>query len=160
MIILITGPINAGKTTVGKILQERIPRTALLERFRQPIQWMSIEESIPLNIANMVGSAKIFLRHGLNLVIAYPVSLQELRRIEAELSEFGQDIQTFVLAPRLEVATTDRGGRPLQPWEVERIKEQYAEGYHRPGYGQVIDNSEQTPEETAKVILEAVGFTG
>ena len=50
MIILINGSMNAGKSTVAKLLINKIPRTAHVESLRRFIEWMSIDESIPYNI--------------------------------------------------------------------------------------------------------------
>jgi chloramphenicol 3-O-phosphotransferase len=157
MLILINGTMNAGKTTVARILQRRIPRTAHVEKLLQFIAWMPLEEAIPLNIKNIVSLTRNFAEAGLNVVISYPVSMENFRRIEGALADLGQPIHAFTLAPPLEIAITNRGTRELAAWEVALIKQSYAEGYNNPGYGMVIDNSDQTPEETARIILEAVG---
>jgi len=45
MIIFINGSINAGKSTVAKMLAEKIPNTALVEIdvFHEMIEWMPID---------------------------------------------------------------------------------------------------------------------
>lgn len=42
MVIIINGPINSGKTTLAKILWEKIPNTAHVEvdKIREFIDWM------------------------------------------------------------------------------------------------------------------------
>lgn len=150
MIILINGPMNSGKTTVAKLLAGKLPRTAHVEKLRQFIQWMSIEDSIPFNMKNIISLTRNFVEGGLNVVISYPVSNENFKLISKEI---GQKIHAFTLSPRLEVVTKNRGSRELAEWEVEQINKNYQEGLQNPGYGIVIDNSEQTPEETVAEIM-------
>ena len=117
---------------------------------------MSIEESTPYNVQNIICLTKNFVRGGLNVIISYPVSSESHRLIERELSDLKQSMYAFTLAPRLEVALRNRGGRQLADWEVKKIKQDYAEGFHQPDYGTVIDNSDQTPEETSELILKKI----
>jgi hypothetical protein len=44
----------------------------------------------------------------------------------------------------------------LDEWEKERIKYHYKININNPGFGNVIDNSNQTPEETANQILKLI----
>lgn len=153
MIVLISGSMNSGKSTVARILIEKIPRTAHIEKLRQYIEWMPIEESIPFNIKNIISLTKNFSEGGLNVLISYPVSSENFRLIEAALKASNQQIQAFTLAPRLEVVTSNRGERKLKNWEIEVITKSYEEGIHKPNYGEIIDNSELTAEETAELIF-------
>ena len=60
----------------------------------------------------------------------------------------------ITLAPSLEVCLTNRGQRELADWEISRIKQMYDEGYHNREFADlIIDNSNQTPQETVDVIL-------
>lgn len=152
--------MNAGKTTVAKILVSKIPRTAHVEKMRQFIEWMPIDESIPYNIQNISSLARNFVSLGnLNVVISYPVSSENFEKIKGSLQDLNVDIFAFTLAPRLDVVTGNRGTRELKEWEVEQIKKTYAENFQHPTYGTIIDNSEQTPEETANIILKKVGLS-
>ncbi len=74
------------------------------------------------------------------------------------LSDAASAIYAFVLSPRLEVAQRQRGDRVLSPHEVERIAYHYSTNLHDPGFGIWISNSEQTPQETAEVILRQLGL--
>lgn len=75
MIIFISGSINSGKSTVAAILERRIPRTAIVEvdAIRKMIEWMPLEESIPINLENAISITRNFTKNGLNTVIAYPI---------------------------------------------------------------------------------------
>jgi hypothetical protein len=55
----------------------------------------------------------------------------------------------------LETALSNRG-RELTDWEKQRIKHHYQIKINNPGFGIVINNSHQTPEETAEEILRYI----
>ncbi len=158
MIILINGTINSGKTTVANILKQKIPRVAHIEKLRQYIEWMPIEESIPFNVKNIICITRNFLNGSLNVIISYSISNKNFHIIKQQLSDLKQPIYAFTLSPRLEIVTANRGDRQLKDWEIERIKNDYNEGFHKPDYGTIIDNSDQTPEETAELILKKIGL--
>ena len=66
------------------------------------------------------------------------------------------DIHVFTLAPQLGKALTNRGARELSDWEKARIQNHYDIGIHNPSFVEVIDNTEQTPEETSRYILARI----
>lgn len=155
MIIFLNGSINAGKSTVAKLLTSELPNTALVEidTLRAMIEWMPIEQSIPLNLENAVSVITNFVRKGLSVIIPYPLSQKNYDFLTENLKDLNTDIRAFTLAPKLEKALTNRGTRELDDWEKERIQHHYDIGIHNPTFGEVIDNTNQTPEETAGVIL-------
>ena len=60
----------------------------------------------------------------------------------------------ITLAPSLEECLKNRGTRELDDWERNRIKEMYQEGYqNRPFSDLIIRNDNQTPEQTAEIII-------
>lgn len=158
MIIFINGSINSGKSTVAKLLAEQIPKTALLEIdvLREMVAWMPLEESVPLNLKNTVSLIKNFVVQNLNVVVPYPLSKGNHSFLLAELSEISVPVYSFTLAPALEVALTDRGTRIVSDVEKGRIKYHYSSGISTPSFGEIIDNSKQTPKETAQVILNSL----
>lgn len=158
MIIFLNGSINAGKSTVAKLLAKELPDTALIEidALREMISWMPIDQSIPLNLENAVSVISNFVKRGLNVLIPYPLSQKNYDYMVENLKDLNTDIRVFTLAPQLEKALTNRGSRELSDWEMERIKHHYTIGIHNPTFGEIIDNSGQTPEETAKYILAQI----
>lgn len=74
----------------------------------------------------------------------------------AELDSASAPIHVVTLSPSLEIALSDRGTRPLSDAEKERIAYHYKSGIAQPAFGTIIDNSHQTPEETAEAILSVV----
>ena len=158
MIIFINGSINSGKSTIAKILAEQIGRVALVEidSLRKFINWMPINEAIPINLKNAIGVIKNFIEVNINVVVPYPLSKNDYEYFKDNLKESGEQIYTFTLSPKLEVALTNRGSRELDDWERERIKYHYKIGIQRPNFGVVIDNSDESPAETAEKILKII----
>jgi len=72
------------------------------------------------------------------------------------LKDVDTKIYIFTLAPKLEKALTNRGTRELDDWEKERIQHHYNIGIPNPSFGEIIDNSDQAPEETADHILNKI----
>jgi len=158
MILLLNGSINAGKSTVSKRLCELLPRTAHVEvdSLREFISWMPLEESIPINIEAAIAVTKVFVRQGLNVIFSYPLRPEDYELILRELAELGAPIYGVTLRPRLEVSLTNRGARQLTDWERSRIPYHYETKLNEPEFGIIIDNSEQTPDETAREILSYI----
>ena len=65
MIIFISGSINSGKSTVAKILAEKIPRVANIEidSLRSFISWLEIDKAIPINLENAISVIHNFVKH-------------------------------------------------------------------------------------------------
>ena len=158
MIILLNGSINSGKTTVSKQIVRLLPRTAHVEvdDLREFIRWMPLDESIPLNLQNAVAVTRNFVAYGLNAVLSYPLGQHHYDYLMCELIPLGVPIHCVTLNPDLAVALTNRGTRKLTDWELDKIPRQYKDGRNSPPFGIVIDNTRQTPEDTARQILEHV----
>lgn len=156
MIVFINGSINSGKTTVAKILADKIGNTALLEVdcLRSFIQWLPLEAAVPINLESAVALIKIFVGKGLNVIIPYPLSQDNYEYLLNNLKEVNDQIKVFTLSPRLEVALINRGARELSDSEKDRVKYHYTLGIQNPEFGVIIDNSSETPEETAEEILK------
>lgn len=158
MIILLNGSINSGKSTVAKLLSKSLTSSALLEidSLRQMIEWMPIEQAVPINLENALSVIRNFSKHNLDIIVPYPLSQRNYEYLKNDLKDLNIPIATFTLAPALEKALTNRGDRALDEWEKERIKYHYKIGIPTPTFGEIIDNSEQTPEQTAKYILDKI----
>ena len=158
MIILLSGSINAGKTTVSKQIVRLLPRTAHVEvdYLREFIRWMPLDEAIPLNLQNAAAVTRNFASYGLNVVLSYPLPQDDYDYLMREMTPLGVPIHCFTLNPDLAAALTDRGTRALTEWEMERIPYHYETGINSPPFGIVIDNTRQAPEETAREIVMSV----
>ena len=158
MIIFLNGSINSGKTTIANILAKKIPNVALVEIdvFRAMIAWMPIDQAVPINLENAVSLINNFSSRKLNVIVPYPLSQKNHDYIMNGLKNIETEIYIFTLAPKLEKTLTNRGTRELDDWERERIQHHYNIGIHNPDFGEIIDNSDQTPEETADYILTKI----
>ncbi|OIO06344.1 hypothetical protein AUJ26_00860 [Candidatus Falkowbacteria bacterium CG1_02_37_21] len=155
MIIFINGSINSGKSTVSKILADKLGNTAVLEidDLRNFIEWMPLEMAIPINLESALAVIRVFINKGLNVIIPYPLSSKNYGYFKKNLKDI-DDIKVFTLSPELEIALTNRGLRELDDWEKDRIKYHYEIGVHKPDFGLIIDNSNETPEQTASQIFK------
>jgi guanylate kinase len=158
MIIFINGSINAGKSTVSKLLVKQLSNTALLEIdvLREMIDWMPLHDSIPFNLENAVSLIRNFIARGLNVVIPYPLSQKDYEYMISNLKDLHTKVFVFTLSPKLEKTVTNRGTRELTDWERTRIQQQYEKGIHNPTFGEVIDNTDQSPEQTVEKILNKI----
>lgn len=155
MIIFINGSINSGKSTISKLLQEKLGNTAVVEvdSLRAFIDWMSLEEALPFNLKNAVSVIKNFVDQGLNVIVPYPLSQDNYAYFSKELFLFEQEVLFITLSPKIEVVLKNRGSRELDELEKERIQIHYKNGVSNPKFGIIIDNSNQKPEETVGEIL-------
>ncbi len=154
MIIFMNGALNSGKSTVAEILVKNLKNTANLEidSLRQFIAWMPLSQSIPLNLENAISIIKNFARREINAVVSYPLSEKDFHYFEENLKDLEEKIYAFTLNPKLDVVLK-RGKRKLSDWEKKRIKYHYKIRINNPKFGITIDNTNQTPEETVKIIL-------
>jgi len=158
MIIIFNGPQNSGKSTIAKLLQKHIPQLAHIEMdgLRKFIYWMDGNDAFPMSIENSVLVAKNFSKKGLAVVMTYIFSNKELKTTVNSLKETGKPVYVFTFSPKLESALINRGTRELSEYEKERIKYHYQTGIHKPSIGTIIDNTNQKPEETVKIILSYI----
>jgi len=158
MLIFINGSINSGKSTVARLLTKELPKTALVEidAFHEMIEWMPIDEAIPLNLENALTVIRNFIAKDLNVIVPYPLSQRNYDFFVTGLKDLDIETHFFTLAPKLEKVLTNRGNRELSDWERQRIQHHYNIGIHKPNFGEIIDNTEQTQEETVKIILNKI----
>ena len=155
MIIFLSGSINSGKSTIAKILIKRMPNCVNLEvdkicEFVDHIEKKEIEDIIFENVISLI---KDYTKHGLNVIVSYPLSNGRFDYLESHLKESDPSIYLFTLNPRLEIAMSERGERKAKTIDSERVKFHYKIGINKLDKGINIDNSDQTPMETTNVIL-------
>jgi hypothetical protein len=162
MVIYLNGSINSGKTTVAMLIASRIPKTVHIEvdDLHNFADCLTLEEAIPFCLEDAITLTRRWVERGFNVVVSWPISEQDHLQFVRELDETGVPFYTFTLSPGVEVALSDRGGRKLSEWERNRIAHLYAIGIHKPSFGVVIDNSDQSPEETAEKIITALCLRG
>lgn len=160
LIININGPINAGKSTICQLLAKDLPDSLFIE----VDDLLSDEEQEALNLDFMGGIMERLRRLDHKIAIeknagrysmilfAYPMTKDNYGRWK----KFEDALTNFVnitLSPSLSVCLTNRGNRELDAWEKKRIRQMYDENYHCPEQSDfIIDNTRQTPEQTAEII--------
>ncbi len=160
-IININGPINSGKTTISKLLKEKLPFCLFIE----VDELLSDDEQKKLQLTREEGWAERLkrlnqiileekkLQRYENIVFAYPMTKKSYRQWKLWEDENTKFIN-ITLAPQLDICLQNRGERKLTESEKQRIKQMYEEGYNRPEFSDlIIDNSFQRPIETLKNIL-------
>ena len=115
MIIFINGSINAGKTTVAKILAKKIPQTANIEidELRNFIDWLEIDKAVPVNLENAILIIKNFAKHGYNIVVPYPLSQDNYEYLNRELNNFSEQLHFFTLSPDIKKVQTSTENRKI-----------------------------------------------
>lgn len=159
-ILNINGPINAGKSTVSKLLQQKLDNAIFIE----VDELMSEAEEKELGLSMREGwrerlrrldkmLAKAKTENHAYIIFAYPMDEENYQRWH----KFADKTTRFVsitLAPRLEICLQNRGKRTLTEWEQSRIKQMYEADFHKPQHADlIIDNSEQTPKATAQAVI-------
>ena len=160
LILNINGPINSGKTTVSKILVNLLPNATFVE----VDELMNDEEQEKLGLSLKEGWAERKRRLNEKLlalkqskeyetvIFAYPISEESYQKWSA-LADENTQFLNITLAPSLEECLKNRGTRELDNWERNRIRKMYEEGYQNRSYSDfIINNDNQTPEETAEII--------
>jgi len=154
VVLYLNGPINSGKSSIGRALAALLPGAVFLEgddhglpaSLPREKRWAGALQ----RIATAIATSKAHW-----LVVAYPLDEAAYRTLCAACAARGARLRVVTLAPPLEVALTERGGRALSEAERRRIPEMYAEGYaDRPFSEQVFDPSGQTPAESARKLAE------
>jgi Chloramphenicol phosphotransferase-like protein len=159
MLIILNGVPNAGKTSVARVIQAKIPNTVHLEVdvLRNMYEWMPIEDAIHIALENAKSIIPNFLDRGMNVVLDYPLDPYWHSYLVNNLPK-GISVHTFTLRPRLDVVTKNRGDREISSELLERIKYLYATNINDPSLGVFIDNSELTANDTAVIILEQIAI--
>jgi len=154
-IICINGPINAGKSTVGRRLAALLPGAAFVDGDDHDAPDGA---GLDIRIAAALARIEALIAAAVgDLVIANPLRLQDHARLAAAAARRGARLFVTTLAPPMAVALADRGGRPLSAKERDRIIEMYAEGYAAPAFSDlVLDNAVLTPDQAATVVAEAL----
>lgn len=161
LLLNINGPINAGKTTVAKLLAKQLPHAMFIE-----VDDLSTDEEekelgldfkgrIALRLERLDAALRKQIADNIHplVIFAYPMSEGNYARWIA-LAGKGVEFKSVTLSPDLEVCLTNRGTRDLTEWETNRIQQMYDLGYHNPPQADlVINNTHQIPQQTVDQII-------
>ena len=155
MLIFISGSINSGKTTTSKALAARLHAAYLnIDDLNDTIPNFNLATDLDKSMDLAIQKINTYLDKNEDVVANYVVRQQDVERVANEIHT--KDVFVVTLAPRIEVAQTQRGERVLSDWEKERIQYHYDTGVASPKFGSVIDNSDLTLGETVDKIIEII----
>jgi hypothetical protein len=144
-IIVVSGPINAGKTTIGRALAKAIDGAVFIDGDDH-----QAPEDAPLALRIEAGLKRLSEEIAGNpapwLVIAYPLRDEDHERLLDVAQTREARLLTVTLAPPLEVCLSDRGRRALDDGERARICEMYTEGYHQRAFSDLVVSSASSVE--------------
>lgn len=130
-VVVVSGPVNAGKTTIGHALAQAIEGAIFIDGDDH-----DAPEDAPLHVRIEVAllrlCGEIFANPANFLVIAYPLRNEDYERLLLAARNREARLLIVTLAPPLEVTLSDRGNRKLDDGERARVHQMYAEGYHQP----------------------------
>lgn len=151
MLVLISGSVNAGKSSTAKLLAEKLGAEFLdFDELEMSVPDFSLEKDIPKVIRKGIEKINQLTDTGNNVVASCVLREEDYRQILKGVKT--KQRYFFTLAPRLEIVQSDRG-RGLSDWEHRRIKYHYDTGIANPPFGSIIDNSDMSLEETVDKIV-------
>ena len=141
MLVFINGSINSGKTTVSKLLAEKLRAEFInFDDINDTIPGFDLNKDIPKTFELGIKKINLLNAKGKDVVANYVVRNEDWERLLNDVDTKKKYLIT--LAPRLEVAHSNRGARKLTDWEVSRVKFHYDTGIANPKHGITIDNSD------------------
>ena len=163
MLIILSGPPAAGKSTIGKILAFSFPRSVnfSLDDLRDFVKsgyvepWNDTDEEGQCVLATDISIEMIkrYLVKNFVVIIDHVFNDADIKRYQDNFD----DVHAFLLLPSLEELHKRDSFRPVERQMGERVDEVFAD---LPGedhqYFTVVDSTLQTPEETAAGILKMV----
>lgn len=155
-VIHLNGPINSGKTSVGRTLAQRLTGADFLDGDDHDAPG---DAPLPDRIAAAWRRIETHIASAQNpwLVIAYPLDDAGFARLRAACDRRAARLLVVTLAPPEAVALTDRGGRVLTAWERQRVTEMYRDGYPARAFSDVVlDTAGLTPGESADRLMKSL----
>ena len=163
MLIILSGPPAAGKSTIGEKLALAFPRSVnfSLDDIRHFVKngyvapWNDTEEEGQSTLATTVAIAMIkqYLAKNFVVIIDDVIDDQGVKVYKDQLDE----IQAFLLLPRLKILKERDARRTPAKQMGSRVEELYREiAAKKYELLQIIDSSDQAPEETVTLIQNKV----
>lgn len=160
--LFINGNINSGKTTIGKLLEEKISNSIFID-----VDYITNDYSYFQNSLTFPEYAELRF----NTMLDYIKNIQDNKfyifgylffeyRYKEILNLFGKNNFLFVtLCPPLDFLLKDKEARQLKDIERSKIEYFHKLGIHNfPNCGVSIDNSSYSAQETADMIKKILSL--
>lgn len=159
LVICLNGSINAGKTTVGRLLAQRLADAEFIDGddHDAPAE-APLEDRIECAIARLAG--KVEASQAGVLILANPLREADYDRLASAARMRGARLVVVTLAPPLAVVLADRGGRRLSGGERARVAQMCAEGYHRRAFSDLVLEAPLPAADLADRIATHIGAPG
>jgi len=169
-VVLITGVMAAGKSTVGQLLAERLPRSAHVrgDVFRRMV--VSGRSDVAPDLSDE-SATQLRLRYRLSALVSdeyadagFTAVVQDIAlgdALPAWVGMFRHPPQVFVLAPSAATVHAREAARAKTgygSWTVEDLDAGLRDG--TPRIGLWLDTSDQTPAQTVDAILAQLSPSG
>lgn len=155
MFVFISGSMNSGKTTTAKALAKKLDADFInVDDLNDTIPNFNLATDLDKSMDLAIKTINRSLASHKNVVANYVLRQKDFDRFKHEINTKEQYIIT--LAPRIEIAQSNRGNRMLTEWEVKRVKHHYDTGIATPKFGYIIDNSDISVAVTVNKILEII----
>jgi len=154
MLVFINGSVNAGKSSTAELLAKKLGAEFIdFDDLTEAVPGFELERDIPKVFEKGIEKINQLESEGRSTIAAWGIRPEDYLMLQDKLKV---DKQFYItLAPRLEIALTDRG-RGMNEWELQRIKYHYDTGLPNPSFGTIIDNSDLSLERTVARIMEII----
>lgn len=161
MIVIVNGPINSGKTTLGKELNNKLSNSLFVdvdyilgdrtyfEKNKNDFN-NSFAEYCYQRLLKMIEVGNKLYETVDYLIFAYCIFPNTYNLIEK--GWHGKEFMVFTLDPGEEVCKSNRGNRLLLEREYKKIEECYEKGVHNLPQSKLFLQSENLKENIEKVI--------
>lgn len=156
IVLILNGPINAGKTTTGRALAALWTAAEFVEGDDHgAADETPFDEMVEMAFSRL---ERVIAAAERELVIAYPLRDEDFARLKRATESRGARLIVVTLAPQLSEAFVNRGTRELTSGEVARAREMHDEGYASRAFSDMVITDMQRPDETARRIAERFGL--
>jgi cytidylate kinase len=154
MLVFINGSLNSGKSSTSRLLAQKLGAEFIdFDEFSRKIPNFQLSKDIPEVLRLGSDAINKLDKEGKSVVANYVLSQKDYEILTSNLDVAEQHF--FTLSPRIEVARSNKG-RELSEWEYERVKHHYDIGINKPSFGEIIDNSDISLEDTVNLIISKI----
>jgi ABC-type hemin transport system ATPase subunit len=157
MIIFLTGPIGAGKSTLGRALAAQLGGHHIEgDDYQLPDRpWYAAALRVARSILrDALSEAKA----GRPAIISYPLRCREWLYLKRHCERAGFATRFVALQADPDRIVSPLRGRTFSAWEQQRIREMVDQGYDRPAFADaVVRTDRDAVDESLRKLIAALG---